>query len=246
MATRDRRADSPVFLLLPALAPTDPAKLIVVPSEFQEAVEKAENDDANGRPTLALLAEEAKRNVWGREGVRLIGRAHRRIKSFEAARESWQFIRNAIPDDVEANLQLATIFQRLGDLASASQACRRVLGNAAADRKARADARSQLARNDKGGWVADFSTATSEPQLRAQAISDDRVTEAFEGYMAGFAEDLNDYYSGVNALGLLTAIVNLAEMQPDDWAGRFEIAYIPETRDVGSKSLGLPTMIGKL
>jgi hypothetical protein len=97
-----------------------------------------------------------------------------------------------------------------------------VLSNAAADRKARADARSQLARNDKAGWVADFSRATSEAQLRAQAISDDRLTEAFEGYMAGFAEDLNDYYSGINALGLLTAIVNLAKMQPDAWAGRFE------------------------
>ena len=44
---------------------------------------------------------------------------------------------------------------------------------------------------------------------------------AFEGYMAGFAEDLNDYYSGINALGLLTAIVVLAEMEPDAWAGRF-------------------------
>ena len=221
-ANRDRRADSPVFLLLPALAPTDPAKLIVVPSEFQEAVERAESDQANGPTTLALLAEEAQHCVWAREGVRLVGRAQRRMKSFEAARESWEFIRNAIPGDVEANLQLATIFQRLGDLTSASQACRRVLANPAADRKARADARSQLARNDKAGWVADFSTVPSEAERRAQAISDDRLTEAFQGYMAGFAEDLNDYYSGINALGLLTAIVTLADMQPDDWAGRFE------------------------
>ena len=43
MASSDRRADSPVFLLLPALPPTNPAKLIVVPREFQEAVERAEN-----------------------------------------------------------------------------------------------------------------------------------------------------------------------------------------------------------
>jgi hypothetical protein len=222
MASRDRRADSPVFLLLPALTPTDPAKLVVVPSEFQEAVEKAENDETNGRTTLALLAEEAKRNVWAREGVRLIGRTQRRMKSFTAARESWEFIRSAIPDDVEANLQLATIFQRLGDLASASQACRRVLDNAAADRKARADARSQLARNDKAGWVADFGALPTEGERRAQAVSDDRLTDAFAGYMAGFGEDLNDYYSGLNALGLQTAIVNLAEMQPDDWGGLFE------------------------
>lgn len=222
IASADRRADSPVFLLLPALAPTDPAKLIVVPSEFQEAVEKADNDEANGRTTLALLAEEAKRNVWAREGVRLVGRAQRRMRSFKAARELWEFIRSGILDDVEANLQLATIFQRLGDLASASQACRRVLANASAERKARADARSQLARNDKACWVVDFSTVALEADRRAQAISDDRLTEAFEGYMAGFAEDLNDYYSGINALGLLTAIVDLGENEPDAWAGRFE------------------------
>ncbi len=222
MASPDRRADSPVFLLLPALAPTDPAKLVVVPTEFQEAVEKAKSDQANGRTTLALLAQEAKRNVWAREGVRLVGRTQRQMASSKAARESWEFIRNGIPDDVEANLQLATIFQRLGDLASASQACRRVLANSAADRTARADARSQLARNDKASWVADFRTAASEAQLRAQAISDDRLTEAFVGYMAGFAEDLNNYYSGINALGLLTIIVNLGKSEPAAWASRFE------------------------
>lgn len=32
----------------PALAPPDPAKFIVFPKEFQEAVEKAQNDEANG------------------------------------------------------------------------------------------------------------------------------------------------------------------------------------------------------
>jgi hypothetical protein len=42
--------------------------------------------------------------------------------------------------------------------------------------------------------------------------------------MAGFAEDLNDYYSGINALGLLTAIIKLAEMEPDAWGGSFETA----------------------
>src|SRR5262249_11550180 len=204
------------------LAPPDLAKLTVVPREFQEAIEKGESDEANGRPTLALLTEEAKRNVWAQQGVRLVGYAQRRIKSFEAARESWEFIRNAIPNDIEANLQLATIFQRLGDLTSASLACRRVLDNPAADRKARADARSQLARNDKAGWVEDFRTLPSEAERRVRAISDNRLTEAFEGYMAGFGEDLNDYYSGINAMGLLTAVVKLAEMQPDDWAGLFE------------------------
>jgi tetratricopeptide (TPR) repeat protein len=222
--SQDSRPDSPVFLLLPELVPPDPAKLIVVPKEFQEAVEKAENDGARGRTTLALLAEEAKRTPWGREGVRLVARAQRRIKHFEAALESWEYIRKDLPNDVEANLQLATIYQRTGDLVSASQACQRVLDNPEADRKWRADARSQLARNKKASWVADFSALAKEDERRAQAISDTRLTEAFDGYMAGFAEDLNDYYSGINALGLLTAIVNLAETATDAWAGCYRTA----------------------
>jgi hypothetical protein len=131
-----------------------------VPREFQEAVEKAQNDETHGHATLALLHEEAKRNVWAREGVRLVGRAQRRVKSFKAALESWEFIRKDLPDDIEA------IFQRLGDLVSASQACRRVLLNASAERKDRADARSQLARNEKASWLADFSALGSEAARR--------------------------------------------------------------------------------
>ena len=85
--SQNRRPDSPVFLLLPKLAPPDAAKLLVVPKEFQEAVAKAESDAQNGRTTLALLAEEAKRTPWAREGVRWVALAQRRIKHFPAALE---------------------------------------------------------------------------------------------------------------------------------------------------------------
>jgi len=222
MRSFERKADSPVFLLLPALSPPDPAKLTVVPREFQEAIEKAEHAKTNGPTTLALLGEEAKLTDWARGGLRLVGRAQRRMKTFKAAKESWEFIRKDVPDDVEANLQLATVYQRLGDLITASQACNRVLDNASAERKDRADARSQLARNEKAAWAAAFKAKASEQARRLQAISDNRLIEAFQGYMEGFAEDLNDYYSGINALGLLTAIVKLAEVEADAWAEGFE------------------------
>ena len=224
MRRSERKPDSPVFLLLPELAAPDPAKLTVVPREFQEAVEIAQSDATNGRTTLALLGEETKYNSWAREGLRLVGRAERRVKAFKAARETWESIRKDLPNDVEANLQLATVYQRLGDLVGASQACRRVLDNRSAERKDRADACSQLARNEKARWVADVSQIEPEKARRQQAISDSRLIEALEGYLAGFAEDLNDYYSGINALGLLTAIVKLAELEPDAWAGAFETA----------------------
>jgi hypothetical protein len=221
MRSSDQRADSPVFLLLPELRAPDPAKLVVVPREFQEAVERAEDDNTIGGPMLALLGEEAKRCDWAREGIRLVGRAQRRIGNFDAARRSWQFIRKDLPNDIEANLQLATIFQRLGDIASAAQACQRVLDNPSAERKNLADARSQLARNEKAAWIADFKKIELVKARREQAITDSRLLSAFEGYLSGFAEDMNDYYSGINALGLLTAIVELAAMEPDAWIGIF-------------------------
>ena len=168
MQSQDRRPDSPVFLLLPRLGPPDPAKLLVVPKEFQQAVGKAESDAQNGRTMLALLAEEAKQTPWGREGVRWVALAQRRVKHYPSALESWEYIRRDLPDDVEANLQLATIYQRLGDLVSASQACQRVLDNLEADRKWRADARSQLARNKKAAWVAEFGALANEEERCAQ------------------------------------------------------------------------------
>jgi hypothetical protein len=218
---QDKGPDSPVFKLLPALAPPDPAKLVMVPWAFQEAVEKAEADKFP--TTLALLAEEAKRLSWGREGLRLVGVAQRRLGAFAAARETWEAVRKDLPDDIEANLMLATVYQRLGDIVTSSHACRRVLNNKAAPPAKRADALSQLARNDKDAWRTDFA-ALETPDAQRRAIADSRLVEALEGYREGFTEDLNDYYSGLNALGLMVALVQLAERQPASWAGRFRNA----------------------
>jgi hypothetical protein len=230
MRAAERKPDSPVFLLLPQLAAPDPEKLNVVPRDFQEAVEKAEGDAVRGRTTLALLGEEAKRTAWARGGLRFVAHAQRRIRALESARESWEFIRKDLPDDVEANLQLATLYQRLGELVTSSQACLRVLNNGVAERKDRADARSQLARNEKALWLADFKKGATDGARRQQALSDNRLIQAFDGYMEGFAEDLNDYYSGINAFGLLTAIVRLAENEPATWAGSFETAKEAENK----------------
>jgi hypothetical protein len=94
------RPDSPVFGLLPALSPPDPATLVVVPRSFQEAVEQAEAQITDGPTTLALLGQEARRLWWGREGLRLVGRAQRRLSAFHAARETWETVRKDLPDDI--------------------------------------------------------------------------------------------------------------------------------------------------
>ena len=220
--TDDRRPDSPVFLLLPGLIPPDADKLIVVPREFLEAIEIAQHDQY-GDTTLALLAWEAKRTEWEREGLRIIGRVQRKMKMFEAARETWESIREPLPDDIEANLQLATIYQRLGKLKPAEQACCRVLDkdNPPAEPNDLAEARSQLARNQKAIWVENFQGLASEKERRQQAISDKRLVEAFDNYTKGFENDMNHYYSGINALGLLTAIIKLAEIESEKWSHLF-------------------------
>src|SRR5215831_629085 len=115
---------------------------------------------------------------------------------------------------------LATIYQRLGNNVMASQACRRVLENPEAPPAKRADAHSQLARNEKAAWAKDFAALETQ-DAQQQAISDQRLIDALEGYQAGFTEDLNDYYSGLNALGLVVALGQLAELQPDSWASLF-------------------------
>jgi len=214
------RPDSPVFGLLPALSPPDPATLVVVPRSFQEAVEHAEAQTRDGATTLALLGDEARRLWWGREGARLVGRAQRRLRAFAAARDTWEAVRKDLPDDIETNLMLATIYQRLGDVVKASQACRRVLENPEAPPAKRADALSQLARNEKAAWAKDFAALETQ-DAQQQAISDQRLIDALEGYQAGFTEDLNDYYSGLNALGLVVALERLAELQPDSWVSLF-------------------------
>src|SRR5215469_12462180 len=124
---------------------------------------------------------------------------------------------------------LATIYQRLANNVMASQACRRVLENPEAPPAKRADAHSQLARNEKAAWVKDFAALETQ-DAQQQAISDQRLIDALEGYQAGFTEDLNDYYSGLNALGLLVTLVQLAELQPGGWAGRFPNARRAEAK----------------
>ena len=97
MRSLEHKPDSPVFLLLPELDEPDPAKLVVVPREFQEAVERAESDGVNGGAMLALLGEEAKRSDWAREGLRLVGHAQCRTKNFKAALRSWSSSARTFP-----------------------------------------------------------------------------------------------------------------------------------------------------
>lgn len=129
-----KETDSPVFKLLPHLAEADPSDVTVVPLEFAEEVAHAEA--AQDKGSLRLLAEEVGGEPFHRDGLKLIARAQWSLKDYAGARDSWETVRNAAAADVEANLALANIYERLhrqksqqGLLENSNQAILRVLAN---------------------------------------------------------------------------------------------------------------------
>jgi len=212
-----QRADSPVYLLLPELKPNDPSTLRPVPESFQAAVATAvgERDFA----TLGLLGEELDDHEWEISARRLIARAQWSLKRLAAARATYEEIRKAKPRDIEANLRLATIYQRLRDLPRSNAAIKTVLEG---DRGATdcAESRALLASNIKTAWVEEWRARSPADRIRT-AIRSQGLYDSADGYVDGFNEDQNHYYSGINALAMNRLILTLIERDPGAWAGRF-------------------------
>jgi len=211
--------DSPVFKLLPKLQAQDPSQFLAVPMEFSEEVERALENESPG--DLELLAEEASGFGWKREGLRLVGRAQFNLRAFMGARRCWEGVRDFDPDDLEANQKLATIYQRLGDLSKSDVAVERALKRQGLNSHDRAEARSLRASNEKTRWRKEWEKAPPDQQ-RSQALRSGYLSKALNEYGAAFEEDLNHYYSGVNALAMCVIRTKLAEALPEVWAEGFE------------------------
>ncbi len=210
-------ADSPVFLLLPALQASDPELLRPVPKEFGEAVRIAERE--GDLPMLAVLGEEAELFDWRLAATRLIGRAQFRAGAWDDALATWDAIRARHPDDAEANLKLGTIFQRLGDPVASTAAIERVLGHGELTEAQFAEAQALLGRNAKERWVDDWC---GRPDAAAAALRSAHLEAARIAYDEAFSADLNHHYSGINALALYAVTIALAEHEPGAWSERFE------------------------
>ncbi len=213
------KPDSPVFLLLPGLEAQDPARFLPVPRGFQEAVELAAERKQAG--DLGLLAAEARYFPWVLEGLRVVGREQFRLKVFEAAKETWEFIRRYDPADIEANTWLATIYERLKELTLSDQAVERVLAQKAVMGQKRAEALALSARNAKTRWKNGWQAALAEKQTE-EALRSSLLEESYRSYRMAFEEDLNHYYPGLNALAMLKVRLALAEALPDVWADAFD------------------------
>ena len=220
-ATLDaQKPDSPVYQLLPELEPSDPNKLLVVPLDFREEIERAEA--GKNCADLQLLAAEMDGFVWRVAGLRLIGHAQFRVKDWPGAKATWQAVREYNDMDVEANTFLGTIFQRLGDLLSSDQAVERALQNKENSARERAEVLALMGRNAKTQWEQSWATAPDSDAAQKTALASPYLEKSFERYREGFIEDRNHFYSGLNALAMVIMLTELAQAQSIIWEDSFD------------------------
>ncbi|MBD2756694.1 tetratricopeptide repeat-containing protein [Spirosoma validum] len=236
------RKDSPVFSLLPHLKAQDPERFVVAPAGFCKQVEEAQINRQEGK--LALLAAETGGFPWELSGLRLVGGIQFDMESLTGARFTWERIRTILPDDEEANDRLSTIYQRLSEqyathstelnspaltlLSLSDQAINTLLARPLElSAGKRAEIYSLKGRNAKLRWMNEWQFAHPE-EFRQKAIESSFLLRAYEAYAQAFMEDLNHYYAGINALSLLTIILNLTEAYPSLWEEHFDDAQEAE------------------
>ena len=210
--------DSPVFTSLPKLTEPDPSHFNPVPEDFGQEVSRALARGWKG--DLALFANEVKGLEWEIRGWRVVGNAQFEANAMIGARTSWESIRKLEPQDLEANIRLGTIYERLGDLERSTEALERSLDNEAIQRYERAEVYSLLARNFKTRWRRQWEGQPSAGRA-AEALRSSHLQDSFKNYERAFDEDLNHYYSGLNALAMIKIMVELARKCPEEWAPLF-------------------------
>jgi tetratricopeptide (TPR) repeat protein len=210
--------DSPVFKMLPRLTAPSPTVLRVVPQDFRESVDYAQQTSQRG--DLRLLANETDSLEWASEGLRTVGRAQFSLGDWPGARDSFEELRKSVPGDVEANQRLGTIYQKLGDLTRSNQAIQRVIESMESTANDRAEAFALQGRNAKSRWLKRLEPL-AEGDQPAAALKAAELDEAIDRYAEGFEQDLNHFYSGLNALSLLRIKKDLAAALPKIWGKQF-------------------------
>lgn len=215
-----RHDDSPVFLLVPGLEPTDPERLHPIPPGFSEEVVAAQR--SKDRPMLAVLADEAGDVEWGLGGLRLVARAQFALKAWPDALATYEAIRDIRPDDPDANLSLGTVYLELGKEVESAAALQRVSGQHDMASAQEAEALALLGRNAKNLWVRDWNDLASEAAKHAAALRSPHLETARTYYDQAFSIDQNHWYSGVNALALTAVLACLIDENSDVWGERFD------------------------
>jgi len=227
------RTDSPVFRSLPGLEEPDQSKLSPVPLGFANDVENATAKSQGGK--LGLLGREAGRFLWESGGRRLVGRSQFKCKLMSAARESWELVKSVYPLDLEANLTLGTVYQRLDDLTASDQSLQSVLDHPVATSQQRAEALALRARNAKARGRALWK-GKDERACRLSALRSGFFFSAQEIYTQAFQQDLNHFYSGLNALSLAVLLLEIIELERDAWVGMHDPEEESATKEAEIKA----------
>jgi hypothetical protein len=215
------RKDSPVFLSLPGLAEQDRSLLMPIPQGFAEEVAQAK--EKRDVAHLALLAGEASTFTWALEGCRAVGDALFALRAWPVARRTLESVRAVYPNDPHANLRLATVYQRLGDLTKSDQAIDRVLNNGAKPSQ-RSESLALRGSNEKARWAQEWRAMGADDLLarRRQALRSVFLGRAIAGYREAFLLDLTNFYPGLVALSLLTIKKDLIDLMPEVWGDEFD------------------------
>src|SRR5262245_613962 len=123
--TRTSKVDSPIFMAMPRLTPPSADVLQVVPAAFSEELDRAARDRSTGH--VRLLAIEARQMTWREEALRRVGNAQFQLGDMVGAQSSFEAVRESQPDDVDVNVRLATVYQRVGRPKESSVAIERAL-----------------------------------------------------------------------------------------------------------------------
>ncbi|MEO0422969.1 MAG: hypothetical protein AAF184_11570 [Pseudomonadota bacterium] len=202
--TSDRDTDSPVFAMMEGLTEADPSQVTGAPADFAEEVARAKAAKAVG--WLALLADEVHGMRFQWSGLKLVAEARWALEDWEGARDNYSRILANDPSDIDANLALANIYERLfrqdqqpDTLLHSDQAIDRILAQADLSKGLRAEAEALRARNLKTRWRQRVEAQDSPERSRAVAMNRELIG-AYEGYRRAYLRDLNAFYPGLTAL----------------------------------------------
>lgn len=220
----DRETDSPIFRMLPTLTEADPTP--VVPLDFREEVDRARAASSKG--WLRLLAHEVRGQRFEWIGLQLVADAQWSVKDYAGARESLEAIREAHQANIDANLSLANIYERLSRedkkpelLMASDQAIERVLVSRDAPSARLVEALALKGRNQKTRWRREIE-ALGAVEERRKAAMNQKLRDSYKAYREAFYRDLNHFYSGLAALQMGTIFLELSPDGNDSWKSTFD------------------------
>jgi len=213
------RADSPVFQLLPGFAAGPHATLLDLPRELAEDIDRARRDRQAG--DLRLLSDEVVGLRFEEAALRTVARALQRVGDNAGAKEAFERVRRVRPGDLEANRELANVYRWLNEFSLSDQAIDRALESGTLSQTDRAELYAYRGSNSKRMWAGQWREVDEQDRACA-ALRSRQLDDSFQFYLRGFEEDLNHWYSGLNALAMAKIMVELARRCPDDWRTRFD------------------------